>query len=74
MRIIYTFIDNYLLECLITKNSYNLPILSPLDLRHNLIKYNNETDIKHRFPYFFDNNIQFYDVIYIIKLKIHIFM
>ena len=41
---------------------------------YQLIKYNNETDIKHRFPYFFDNNIQFYDVIYIIKLKIHIFM
>lgn len=62
--------DNDLFECLITKNSYNLPILSPLDLRHNLIKYNNETDIKHRFPYFFDkNNRTFYDVIYIIKTE-----
>lgn len=62
--------DNDLFECLITKNSYNLPILSPLDLRHNLIKYNNETDIKHRFPYFFDkNNRPFYDVIYIIKTE-----
>ena len=62
--------DNNLFECLITKNSYNLPILSPLDLRHNLIKYNNETDIKHRFPYFFDkNNRPFYDVIYIIKTE-----
>ena len=61
--------DNDLFECLITKNSYNLPILSPLDLRHNLIKYNNETDIKHRFPYFFDSNRQFYDVIYIIKTE-----
>ena len=38
--------DNDLFECLIKKNSYNLPILSQLDLRHNLIKYNNETDIK----------------------------
>ena len=62
--------DNDLFECLITKNSYNLPILSPLDLRHNLIKYNNETDIKHRFSYFFDkNNRPFYDVIYIIKTE-----
>lgn len=62
--------DNDLFECLITKNSYNLPILSPLDLRHNLIKYNNETDIKHRCPYFFDkNNRPFYDVIYIIKTE-----
>lgn len=62
--------DNDLFECLITKNSYNLPILSPLDLRHNVIKYNNETDIKHRFPYFFDkNNRPFYDVIYIIKTE-----
>ena len=62
--------DNDLFECLITKNSYNLPILSPLDLRHNLIKYNNETDIKYRFPYFFDkNNRPFYDVIYIIKTE-----
>lgn len=61
--------DNDLFECLITKNSYNLPILSPLDLRHNLIKYNNETDIKNRFPYFFDSNRQFYDVIYIIKTE-----
>lgn len=62
--------DNYLFECLITKNSYNLPILSPLDLRHNLIKYNNEKDIKYRFPYFFDkNNRPFYDVIYIIKTE-----
>lgn len=62
--------DNDLFECLITKNSYNLPILSPLDLRHNLIKYNNETDIKRRFPYFFDkNNRPFYDVIYIIKTE-----
>lgn len=62
--------DNDLFECLITKNSYNLPILSPLDLRHNLIKYNNKTDIKHRFPYFFDkNNRPFYDVIYIIKTE-----
>jgi len=58
--------DNDLFECL----SYNLPILSPLDLRHNLIKYNNETDIKYRFPYFFDkNNRPFYDVIYIIKTE-----
>lgn len=43
---------------------FNLPILSPLDLRHNLIKYNNETDIKHRFPYFLDyvdaNNKTYY--------------
>ena len=62
--------DNDLFECLITKNSYNLPILSPLDLRHNLIKYNNEPDIKQRFPYFFDkNNRPFYDVIYIIKTE-----
>jgi hypothetical protein len=62
--------DNDLFECLITKNSYNLPILSPLDLRHNLIKYNNKTDIKDRFPYFFDkNNRPFYDVIYIIKTE-----
>lgn len=62
--------DNDLFECLITKNSYNLPILSPLDLRHNLIKYNNETDIKYRFPYFNDkNNRPFYDVIYIIKTE-----
>ena len=62
--------DNDLFECLIIKNSYNLPILSPLDLRHNLIKYNNETDIKHRFPYFFDkHNRPFYDVIYIIKTE-----
>jgi hypothetical protein len=62
--------DNDLFECLITKNSYNLPILSPLDLRHNLIKYNNETDIKYRFPYFFDKNSRpFYDVIYIIKTE-----
>jgi hypothetical protein len=62
--------DNDLFECLITKNSYNLPILSPLDLRHNLIKYNNKTDIKDRFPYFFDkNNRPFYDVIHIIKTE-----
>lgn len=62
--------DNYLFECLITKNSYNLPILYPLDLRYNLIKYNNKTDIKHRLPYFFDkNNRPFYDVIYIIKTE-----
>jgi len=62
--------DNDLFECLITKNSYNLPILSPLDLRHNIIKYNNETDIKHRFPYFFNkDNRPFYDVIYIIKTE-----
>ena len=62
--------DNDLFECLITKNSYNLPILSLLDLRHNLIKYNNETDIKYRFPYFFDKNSRpFYDVIYIIKTE-----
>jgi hypothetical protein len=62
--------DNDLFKCLITKNSYNLPILSPLDLRHNLIKYNNETDINHIFPYFFDkNNRPFYDVIYIIKTE-----
>jgi hypothetical protein len=61
--------DNDLFECLIIKYLYNLPILSPLYLRHNLIKYNNETDIKHRFPYFFDNKRQFYDVIYIIKTE-----
>ena len=62
--------DNDLFEYLITKNSYNLPLLSPLDLRHNLIKYNNETDIKQRFPYFFDiNNRPFYNVIYIIKTE-----
>ena len=62
--------DNDLFNCLNTKNLYNLPILSPLDLRHNLIKYNNETDIKYRFPYFFDkNNRPFYDCIYIIKTE-----
>ncbi len=31
------------------KNSYNFPILYPLDLQHNLLKYNNTTDIKYRF-------------------------
>lgn len=62
--------DNDLFECLITKNAYNLPILSPLDLRHNLIKYDCETDIRYRFPYFFDkDNRPFYDVIYIIKTE-----
>jgi hypothetical protein len=62
--------ENDLFECLITKNSYRLPILTPLDLRHNLIKYNDEKDIRYRFPNFFDkDNRPFYDVIYIIKTE-----
>lgn len=62
--------ENDLFECLITKNAYDLPILTPLDLRHNLIKYECETDIRYRFPYFFDkDNRPFYDVIYIIKTE-----
>jgi hypothetical protein len=59
-----------LFDCLIIKNKYDLPILSPLVLRHNLVKYNDEKDINYRFPYFFDkNNRPFYDVIYIIKTE-----
>lgn len=59
-----------LFECLFIKNIHNLPILSPLDLRYNLIKYNNKKDIRYRFPYFFDKNDRsFYDVIYIIKTE-----
>lgn len=62
--------ENDLFECLITKNTYNLPILSPLDLRHNLIKYECETDIRYRFPYFFDKDDRpFYDVVYIVKTE-----
>ena len=62
--------NNDLFQCLITKNLYNLPILSPLDLRHNLIKYDNEKDITNRFPYFFNNSGRsFYDTIYIIKTE-----
>jgi hypothetical protein len=62
--------DSNLYKSLFNGNLHNLHILSPLDLRHNLIKYNNETDTKKRFPYFFDEeNRPFYNVIYIIKTE-----
>lgn len=62
--------DNSLFKCLITKNISNISILSPLDLRYNLTKYNDEKAINCRFPHFFDkNNRPFYDVIYIIKTE-----
>ena len=41
-----------------------------MDLRHNLIKYECETDIRYRFPYFYyKDNRSFYNVIYIIKTE-----
>lgn len=58
-----------LLKCLITKNLYNLQILTPLDMRYNLNKYNGFTQIKNKFPEFVDKNRLHYDVIYIIKTE-----
>lgn len=58
-----------LIEYLIVKNLYNIGLVSPLDLRNNLIKYDNTNDIKYRFPYFFDKGRAFYDVIYIVKTE-----
>jgi hypothetical protein len=62
--------EKKLFDSLTEKNLYKLPMFSPLDLRHNLIKYNNENEIKNRFPFFFDkNNRPFFDLIYIIKTE-----
>jgi hypothetical protein len=65
--------EKHLFKYLIIKNLYNSPILLPLDFQHNLIKYKYNYDkkyMRHKFPYFFDNNNNpFYDVIYIIKME-----
>ena len=59
-----------LYENLLIKHTHNSLIWSPLDLRHNLIKYEYETEMRSRFPYFFDKyDRQFYDIVYLIKTE-----
>ncbi len=62
--------EDDLFEYLHIKNIYNIPILTPLDLRYNLIKYESEQEIRNIYPYFFNtNNKPFYNVIYRIKTE-----
>jgi len=62
--------DDELLQWLSIKHLYKLPILSPLDLRYNLVKYKNSTEIKLKYPKFFSKDDRsFYDTIYVIKTE-----
>ena len=63
--------EEELLSLLITKHKYNLAILSPLDNRNNLIKYDNEEQMRNKFPGFIDKKTGrfFFNVIYIIKTE-----
>ena len=61
--------NDTLFGSLYIKNKYNFPISSPLDLRHNLIKYEGYIEIRNKYPNFFYKDRAFYDVIYTIKTE-----
>lgn len=63
--------DNKLLtDCVVRQNMTGVKILTPLDLSHYLVKYDNEESIKNKFPHFTRADAtQMFDVIYSIKTE-----
>jgi hypothetical protein len=61
--------DLYKLLLDINFNLYNRPCSTPLNLRHNLVKYDNEIDIKNKFPKLTVNGRSLFEVIYVVKTE-----
>lgn len=60
--------DDTIFDILLIKNAKNMPVLTPLDLHNNLVKYNPDT-IKIKFPHFVKPNRAYFDTIYSIKTE-----